>query len=855
VQLRDGDAVTYIFVFVSGLASLIYQVLWMKQLGLLFGSTAYAAGATLAAFFAGLAAGSWFWGRRSAKAGNPLRVYAGLEAGIVLAALFYFVILRAYYAIYPSLYQSVDSEALLLAVRFGLSLLLIFPPAFCMGGTIPVMGQHLIRNRSTFGTTSALLYAVNTLGAALGAGLAGFFLPLWFGYKLTCVVAMLATGAVAAGAFMLSRRPSEMREEPSSGRERDTETESAGGELAPRARPGMLYERASLNALCFLSGFGFLALEVLWTRMFSQVLENSVYTFAAILVIVLLCLAGGALISSRLARLQVSTATVLTLLVLVSGVAVALTPFLFMWQTHAFQIVALKGSWSAYLALIFRKGFLTIGLPALMLGTVFPYLMKIEETRTQSAGASLGRLAAINTAGAILGSLACGFVFIEVLGMWRTMRLIAVIYLVTVLVLPIAWNRAAIALKSFSILFLVLIFTILDPAGLPVSSVDALRPHEEILETWEGSDCTVAVVRDPHGLSIKVNSHYGLGSTGALMQEKLQADLPLYIYPDTESIFFLGMGTGITAGSALDSQFAHVKRVVACELVPEVITAAKTYMTDVEGYDFTGGLFSDPRATILAEDGRHYLMATRESFDMINADLFVPFRSGVGSLYSREHFQSAKDRLAPGGVLFQWLPLYQLTETEFMIIARTMLEVFDQVSLWRNNFQIGEEVIALAGHQNEAPLPACTLDSRADKQFAVAGKGPRDLYQLSLPLNAQTILFFYGGNVSESRDLFSDYPINTDDRPMIEYGAPRSYRDQAESAVPWFVGPRIIRLIEGLQTRCPPERDPLLALRSAENRRLPAAGMAFHRARLWGVIGDEKACAQSWHRFLRDWTP
>jgi len=363
----------------------------------------------------------------------------------------------------------------------------------------------------------------------------------------------------------------------------------------------------------------------------------------------------------------------------------------------------------------------------------------------------------------------------------------------------------------------------------------------------------VAVARDSHGLSIKVNSHYGLGSTGAIMQQKLQADIPLMMRPDIESVFFLGTGTGVTAGSALDPQFPNVKRVVTCELVPDVIAAARKYMTNVGGFDCTGGLFTDPRATVLVEDGRHYLMASGETFDMVNADLFVPFRSGAGSLYSKEHFECVKQRLEPGGIFVQWLPLYQATESEFSIIARTMLEVFEQVSLWRSTFQPGDEVVALVGHPDASPLPACGLDSSEDKRIAIAGKDHRDLARLSLPFNAQTILFFYCGNLTGARELFDEYPVNSDDRPFIEYMAPRTYRSRTDAKLPWFVGPRLARLVEEVQRRCPADTDPLLVNRRPANRRLPAAGVAFHRARLWQVIGNEEACKKAWETFVAEW--
>lgn len=849
----------YLLVFLSGFAGLVYEVLWMKQMGLLFGSTSQAAGATLAAFFGGLAVGSWFWGRRSVKAANALRTYAWLEVGIALTALLYFVILKFYYQIYPFVYQNVESTGMLLVIKFALAVLLIFPPSFCMGGTIPVIGQYMIKTQSAFGKTSALLYGVNTLGAAAGALLAGFFLPLWLGFRLTCAGAMTITGLVAVSAFFLSRRPlpgqvgqyvpaNEVKEFKKKSKRRKMPEKVAADEPATG--------RWAIMLVCFLSGFGILALEVLWTRMFTQVLENSVYTFAAILVIVLICLSGGALISSALARLKVSPSLMLAIIIIAGGIVVSTTPFVFMLLTDSFQILTSKGSWGSYIRLIFKNGFVAFGLPALVLGTVFPFLMKVEERHSVSAGNSLGRLAAVNTVGAILGSLVCGFFFLKTLGMWRTMQVISVIYFLTAIILPLTWNRKALSVKAVGVIFLVLLFTILDPTGLPINSVDKNRRlgEEKILETWETSDCTVAVAEDDFGLSIKINSHYGLGSTGAMMQEKLQADIPLMAYPETENIFFLGMGTGITAGSALDEQFGNVKSIVTCELVPEVITAAKKYIGDPNKFDFTGGLFYDRRSKVLAEDGRHYLMASGKRFDMINADLFVPFRSGAGSLYSKEHFESVKESLEPGGVFFQWLPLYQVTENEFSVIARTMLEVFDQVSLWRNNFQPSQEVVAIVGHKDSAPLPACDIDSSADKKYAIAGKSHRDLQRLSLPFDSQTILFFYCGNLTKSKDLFADYPVNTDDKPVIEYMAPRTYRSKTGGPLPWFVGPRLARIVEEVQRRCPADKDPLLVNRTAANRRLPAAAAYFHRARIWEVIRNEQECKKAWQKFLAEWT-
>lgn len=838
--------IIFLLVFLSGFCALIYQVLWMKQLGLLFGNTSHAAGATLAAFFTGLAVGSWFWGKRAGKHKNQLRIYAGLEIGVAVTALLYFVVIKGYHVIYPEVFQSVHSGALLLLVKFLLALILIFPPAFCMGGTIPVIGQHAIRIPSQFGSTSALLYGINTLGATLGALLAGFFMPLWFGFQMTCFIAIGITLVVAALAFVVSRSASASHALEASSKEEDETSVDKEEPLAGKRDRN----RISLTAICFMSGFGVLALEVLWTRMFALVLENSVYTFAAILVVVLSCLAGGALISSVLAHRNWSPNLVLTALLVLSGISITLTPTIFMTLTDSFQYQAFKATWVDFVIFIFKKCALTIGPPALILGTIFPYLLKTEEQYSTSAGKSLGRLATINTIGAVLGSLFCGFLFLELFGMWRTMQIIGGIYFIMALWMPAVRGRASLAVKGLSVAGLILLFTALNPSKLPVTGVLAGNEDEELLKTWEGSDCTVSAVRGDDGISIKINSDYGLGSSDGRIRQACQAEIALMLKPDTKSIFFLGMGTGISAGAALSDQFPQIERVVTCELSPHVITASKEYMTDVDGVDLTNGLFTDPRSTVLVEDGRHYLMATKETFDVINADLFVPYRSGAGSLYTKEHFESVKQRLKADGIFVQWLPTYQVTDFEFHVIGKTMLEVFDEVSLWRCDFAPFDEVVAYVGHKGGTPLAACNIDDSAVKMQFLRSNGQQDIYTT---LNPQTALVYYGGNITASKEVFADYPINTDDKPVIEYMAPRHYRNKGEDKTPWFVGPYILRFIKDLQETCPPEKDPLLVNRTPANRRLPIAGSAFQETKLWAQFGNNEETQRSWQLFIKEW--
>lgn len=846
-------------VFLSGFACLIYQILWMRQLGHFFGNTSQAAALTLAVFFAGIAFGSWFWGRRSALLPKPLSAYGWLELGIAAAGAAVLAAPGLCHYIYPLLYGQDGSGIGLMSFKLLWTLVMVFPPAFLMGGTIPILGQCLISRQAEFGTRAARIYAVNTIGAACGAFATAFVLIGHLGFRLTCVVAIGVSTVAAALAFKLSRHAA-----TDEGRE-VVATNSPQHRSSPKpskkpsiAQHGTKMSRRQIGFLAFISGFNVLALEVLWTRMFAQVHENSVYSFSSVLIIVLVCLSLGAWLASKLAGGQSPTPQSLLLLTAAGGAALCLSPFVFIWLTDNLRMLPTETSFAAYVVRLFATGFISIGPACLLLGAVFPFLMKGEEQFATHPGKSIGRLSSINTIGAILGSLICGFLLLQWLGIWRSMQLIAVCYLVIALLTPTAKNRITRATKAGALAMLVLAFTLLNPTKLPTTSTtDAQGQAETVVEKWEASDCTVTVVKKyGDNLAIKINSNYGLGSTDAYAPQIFQARIPLLAYPSTESVFFLGMGTGITAGEALDdNDFKNIKKVVVSELSPSVVAASKKYFAGgTGGPDLTNGLFQDPRAKILVEDGRNHLMATRENYSMINADLFLPYGRGTGDLYSREHFQNIKSRLEPGGVFVQWLPLYQVSEAEFGIITHTMLSVFPQVSLWRGNFQPGAEMVALIGHQNNNPVPACALDVERDKQNAVDGATHLDMQELMLPINPQTILLFYCGNLTLAADLFAGYPLNTDDRPVIEFGTPRSLHRTKAQGKPHFVGSKFADMVDKIQSRTPPASDPLLVSRSPSSRELPLAGSAFHRGWIARATDDEAQWRENWQRFLNHWS-
>ncbi|MFN4873788.1 MAG: fused MFS/spermidine synthase [Akkermansiaceae bacterium] len=858
---QSKRGIFYLMVFFSGFAGLLYQILWMRQLGLLLGNTSYAAAITLGIFFLGLATGSWFWGNRCARLPKLLHTYACLELGIAVSGIFFLAVLNYFHRLYPTIYQSVGPGTNLLILKSLLTLLMVFPPSFFMGGTIPVLGQFLIRTQTSFGNTAAKIYGINTIGAAAGAFITGFFLIILLGFKLTCFLGIFISLAIALVSFLIARRPETAVAEaavvePEQKSNSSKKSVSKKKEVAePVVEQAKAASRFVIYAFAFISGFNVLALEVLWTRMFAQVHENSVYSFSAVLIVILICLALGALFASWLAKRSAHPIKTLFFLMILSGIGVAISPFIFSSITDKLQMIPTNVSFANYIWNLFKTGFATIGLPCLVLGTVFPFLMKSEERYADQPGKSIGALSAINTIGASLGAMICGFLLLQFLGMWRSVQIIAASYFIIALIMPTEKSTTLGATKILTAFIFIVCLTILNPNNLPVTgTVDAAEP-ETIVEVWEASDGTVSVVQsNTAGHSIKVNSGYSLGSTSSRISQILQTRIPLLIYPETESIFYLGMGTGATAGEALNKQeFRNIKEVTVCELLPDVVKASKKYMTGkVDNTDYTNGLFSDPRAKVIVEDGRNHLMATDKKFDMINADLFIPYHRGTGSLYSLEHYQSAKKRLNPDGVYVQWLPLYQISEYEFGVITKTMLSAFNQVTLWRHNFQPGAEIAALIGHQDKSKLPTDELFEKNISRQPISDTDVNAVQHLHLP-SQRDILFFYCGNVTASRSLFDNYPINTDDKPIIEYKTPISLHHVTGKGTQKFVANQFSDLVDKLLDKTPPASDPILAGQNPQNKNLPLAGAAFHKVYISLDPNDHSKADQHWQTFQKNW--
>jgi spermidine synthase len=286
-------------------------------------------------------------------------------------------------------------------------------------------------------------------------------------------------------------------------------------------------------------------------------------------------------------------------------------------------------------------------------------------------------------------------------------------------------------------------------------------------------------------------------------------------------VFFLGLGTGITAGAALAHPF---ERVVVCELVRDVVELSRDHFGP-----WINGLFGDPRAEVTAADGRSCLHRSAERFDLIISDLFVPWHAGTAALYTREHYQQALRRLEPGGAFVQWLPLYQVSDRELGIIARTMDEVFDEVVAWRGDLFAERSVLALVGHRDRVPLEPAAVAPAARALAAAGGRDlPEDLTDEAL---AATLLRLYAGNITAS-GLYADRPLNTDSHPRIEHLTPRTHRAVRAGRASFVVGEERQRLYRDLAAALDPADDSYLANLDPEQLGWVEAGLAYSEHRL-----------------------
>jgi len=775
----------------------------MRSAGLVLGTTVHITGTVLACYFAGLGLGSACARRVSPR---PVRLYGCLELGATAGAIWSLAIFWL---------LTHDTAQVWLSTTGNLGgvaaiALATLPTTLCLGATLPTLGQALV-SVGTIERRGGLLYAVNTLGGVLGAAAVGFGLPALVGVRASYGIAAGASLAAGLIAIMIGDRHETTPVKKSALR---SETSSA--------------QIGRLRLVAAGTGFLSLGLEVLWTHLFAQVLHNSVYSFTAIVLVFLLAIATGAALAMLALRHAAPSAVAATALVVAAGATTG-GLWLFLYWTDGLTYFGMRTGLLEYLLRITTLAAATVGPAALASGMVLPALWAAWGDRI-SVARPLGDLAAANLFGGTLGAITTAFLIVPSLGIRGSLLVASVLYILLADLL--AQPQSRLRPLAYAVL---LAIVIANPLRAPL--VHLFSKGDTLRAMLEGASGIVTVTEGGGDLQLRQDNFYVLGRSAAVVNERRQGLLPLLLHPDPRHVAFVGLATGISASAA---PALGVKETTVIELVPEVATAARAHFAP-----WNANLLERADVRLVLEDGRRYLAASRDSFDVIVSDLFVPWNPGTGNLYAREMYETAARRLAPDGLFCQWLPLYQLTREEFDIIVRTFLSVFPQVSLWRDDFYSELPVVGLVGQLAPKPLDLTRIHERA-LHLPDWSKDPL----FSTP---RGLLMLYAGRLSAVPDLFGSTPLNTDNNPLIEFLAPKSTRVNSTNNTDWFIGKSLAAFYDILDKRLESTPDPLLPPSEQINTARRAGTALYHYA--VAAAGHDDSAARRYETHVRAFVP
>ncbi len=709
----------------SGFAGLGYQMVWTQQCALWLGHESASVLAVVAAFFGGLALGALLMGLRIERSGHPVRWYAACELLMAAWGLVLMFVMSPFSAWVLDLTGAQPSPMWQWTLAFSGTFFLLLPATAAMGATLPAMervtAQMRLEQRSI-----AAHYASNTFGAVLGVLGATFWLVPELGLARTAFVCMVINVLCAGAALTVLPQCAEV--------------------LSIASVPAMRGARPVLMRLAItgLLGIGY---EVVVVRVLSQVTEDTVYTFAMLLAVYLVGTALGAAVYQRWSARHVATARLGDRLLCALAMA-CLLGTASLWAAEHLRALVMQvwgGSMAAAIGAEVALALVAFGPPTVVMGALFSHL----SASASAVGVSFGRSLGVNTLAAALAPPLFGVFLAPMLGPKGVLLLIASAYLLLgtrgAWSTPLTWVPAAVAL-TMAFLAPPLAFITLPEGG-------------QIVSYSEGVMAAVSVVEDADGVArLRINNRQQEGGTSTRLVDARQALLPVLLHPAPRRALFLGLGTGVTSGSAAEDPTLQVDVV---ELLPEVIEASRHFR---RVFDDPG---PNPRLHVMAADARRYVRASPQAYDVIVSDNFQPARSGSGALYTVEHFRAVRTRLAEGGVFCQWLPLHQLDVATLRSIVQSFIAVYPG----------GWAILA----SNSLETPVVGLIGRADggrfdperlRQHLAASRMPTPPAAFGLEDEFALLGSVIAGPKALAR--FAGQALaNTDDLPVVAYSAPR----------------------------------------------------------------------------------
>ena len=806
-------AAVFFFFFVSGACGLLYQVVWTRKLVLLFGATSYAVSTVLSIFFLGLAIGSFWGGRFSDRVRRPLRLYGILEIVIgIWAVLFLVLIGYGESAVVEVLRWAGTTRALEIAMRAALAGVLLIVPVTLMGATLPLLARFVTARGRIRGLRIGALYSLNTLGAVCGCAIAGFVLLAEFGYLRTTLVGAALNVVVGVLALVLARH-----ERGVDSTADVSKTEDAESGRVPATPSGVALVVLAGFAL---SGFCALALEVLWTRLLAIVFLGTTYAFTTMLTTVLCGIALGSAFASLIIDRVHRRIPFFGFTLMMTGAASVAMLSVFPGLPDMLTEAKLDGGyeWGATLRAKFFLSFAVLFLPTFLFGMSFPVALKAYAERRSSLGRDVGALYGANTLGGVAGALVGGFVLVPYVGAHQGVLILSAALGVggfaVVLSAPVMTptRRGATAALGAGICASAFWFA---PADVSYALNQSFLPEEhELIHYSEGIEGTVAVSAPIEGLPGKdrvlwINAVQATASIDkGVKMNRFQGMLPFLFDREIETALFMCFGSGITAGTLA---LSPVEQIDAVELSEEVFEAAPLFEAD----NFQ--VLENPRVNPMVGDGRNFLFTTPNTYDLITFEPMPLALAGVSTFYTKEYYELCRARLAPGGLVSQWIPLHNGLSLEVIqSLFRTFAEAFPEVSVWFINadmFFIG----------SEEPL---SIDyAKAEQRLAENDElreGLAEVYLGDLPellaahfMDRDALLAFADGA-----------EVMTDDRPWAEFMAPKQLYEG-----------NVAELLQALQ---PHRKSALDLVAQEDSARWPAVAESItlrHRAHMQDLEG------------------
>jgi len=764
--VRNAVIAKILFLF-SGIISLTFQVIWLKKLVLIFGNTVWAVSTLVTTFMAGLALGSWLFGRIADRVRQPLRWYGILEGVIgiygMLTPILFGLVTKAYIPLYAI---SGGDNVLMGLCKFGLGFLALFLPTVCMGGTLPLLAAHFTRSAADSGHNIGSLYAINTFGAVLGVCLTGFCLIPFWGVTVTLWLAVAAGIVIFLICFAITQRSRIPKTQP-------IERQKTRNISRAKTEP--------ILWIYLICGFAALAYEMLWNRILVLHLGSSVYAYSVMLAIYLLGVTlGAAIMSSLLHKVQRPR---LLFAILQSGLAVDVIVTILQFGRLAENLGSLykfvpEGNQAIYLIFLMLGVAQILLIPTLLFGASFPLAVRLFVTRETSVGKDTGTLYMFNTIGNILGSFVTGFALIPLLGVQRSLLLIGTINLFVGVFMFVTSELSATKKWGVSAAMILMFFggyigltspnQVILSAGVFLNdgqnTVKLLSVHEDVYAT--------VTVEEHHQVrgnwrQLSLNGTNVAGTSSELFSiQKLQGHLPLLLHKNPKSVLHIGFGSGGTAWAV--SRYP-VERITIAEISKSIIQKSSEYFLDINH-----GVLQDPRVNVAFTDGRNHVLATQDRYDVILSDSIHPRFSGNGSLYTYEYYQLLKQRLNPGGVVSQWLPFYSLTPENFKMIIKSFYEVFPNTTIWYPNSTINEYVIVI-GKLDDPLIDYPTIENGLRRPEVHT-----DLQEIETTTPYKILDYFLFAN-EQVGEYIKDVGLHTDNNMAVEYISGRNIDRQKNS--------------------------------------------------------------------------